>query len=186
MMDALLAQVEALHRATPALSGFGNWPSDLQVAHKAPVPCPATALIDALPNDHPLTAAIKAAAPFAEWRRTYSADEVGQDFLNRYGYFELFGPHGHFRSRQLRGYIAFWDAGLDYGWHHHTAEQLYFSLQGEPLFTSKSKPDATIAPGETRHHAPWEVHGMQTLDTPFLCYALWKGPGLADLPQMSA
>ena len=182
----LLSATRTLHEASPALMEFGAWPGDLEHVVREPVPCPAVDILNTLPNTSPLTAAIKAAAPELEWRRTYSPDEVGDDFLNRYGYVELFGPKGHFRSDQLRGYLAFWDHSLDYGWHHHEAEEIYYSLQGTPLFLSKNQTETRLAPGETRYHATWEVHGMKTLDTPFLCYALWRGAGLGDLPEMSA
>ena len=46
-------------------------------------------------------------------------------------------------------------------------------------------PDKRITVGETRHHAPWEEHAMRTLGSPFFCYALWRGDGLADLPKMT-
>lgn len=178
-LTPLLHEIQQIHENTPDLTGFGPWPSDLTYAHRAPVSAPVVAL---LPGR--LTT-LAAAAPYLEWRRTYRADEVGDDFLNRYGYVELFGPQGHFHSTQLRGYIAYWDRRLDYGWHHHEAEELYFGLEGTPEFLSQSKPSVTLHPGQTRHHAPWEVHSMKTHDTGFLCYALWRGPGLAGLPEMT-
>ena len=184
-LATLLTHIQTLHHATPALHQFAPWPDDITPATRAPVPVPAIPAIQALPAKTPLIAAIQDAAHDVEWRQSYTADEVGADFLQAYGYFELFGPHGHFHSTQLRGYIAYWGPHLDYGWHHHAAEELYCGLIGTPRFTSKSKPDATPPPFETRHHASWEVHGMQTRDTPYLCYAVWKGPGLADLPRMS-
>lgn len=184
ILDNLLSATKSLHESTPELQEFSDWPTDLARVDKAAVAMPAISLLSDLPNASPLTKPIQDAAHLLEWRRTYSADEVGEDFLNRYGYVELFGPNGHFHSSQLRGYLAFWDHSLDYGWHHHEAEELYYSLQGTPLFQSKSKPEAMVPPGQTRHHGPWEIHGMKTLNSPYLCYAVWKGPGMADLPEM--
>ena len=184
MMQALLDATRDLHQSTPALQDFAPWPDDLTPQDIAPVPCPAIDLVRALPDASPLTRPIQNAAAFAKWKRTYTTEEVGQHFLDHYGYFELFGPYGHFHSTQARGYIAYWDAELDYGWHNHEAEELYYSLQGTPRFLSRNQPDCLLAPGQSRYHAPWEIHGMKTLDTSFLCYAVWRGPGLADLPAM--
>ncbi|KMW59340.1 hypothetical protein AIOL_004322 [Candidatus Rhodobacter oscarellae] len=185
-LAGLLEAARRLHEATPSLRDFAPWPRDLRPVPKPPVPCPASALLAGLPARAPLLAETMAVADQLEWRRTYSADEVGQDFLNRYGYVELYGPCGHFHSAQSRGYIAFWDAGLDYGWHDHAAEERYFALHGSPLFLSRSQPKARLQPGETRSHASYEQHAMRTLDTPFFCYAIWRGAGLAELPRMSA
>lgn len=182
---ALLQATRDVHAATPAMAAFGDWPTDLAWANVPPVPCPAVTLLETLPCDLPLLPELIAAAPHLEWRRSYSADEVGQDFLDRYGYVELFGPRGAYRSTQLRGYIAFWDAGLDYGWHAHQAEEIYLALHGKPLFQSKAQPQTRLNPGQTRHHAPWEEHGMRTLETPFFCYALWRGDGLAAPPRLT-
>lgn len=182
---ALLKATRALHAASPEMADFGAWPTDLTWADVPPVRCPAVELLSKLPAGLPLLPELIAAAPLLEWRRTYTADEVGQDFLDRYGYVELFGPRGAFHSTQLRGYIAFWDAGLDYGWHNHRAEEIYFALHGTPLFLSKTQPEARLKPGQTRHHTPWEEHGMQTLETPFFCYALWRGDGLDALPRLT-
>lgn len=184
-LETLLDAARHLHQSTPRLNEFAPWPDDLIRQDKPIVPCAAIGHIQQLADTTPLVAAIQSAAPFLSWRQSYTADQVGQDFLDRYGYVELFGPSGQFHSNQLRGYIAFWGNGLQYGWHHHEAEELYFGLHGAALFHSKSKPNAQLVPGSTRLHTSWEVHAMDTQDLPFLCYVLWRGPGLAELPKMS-
>ncbi|MDJ0628180.1 MAG: dimethylsulfonioproprionate lyase family protein [Rhodobacter sp.] len=183
-LNALVEQIRGLHEATPALARFAPWPGDLTPNDRPAAMLPAADLVAALPADTAVTRAVQAAAPHAEWRQSYSEREVSADFLNRYGHFELFGPHGHFHSSELRGYIGIWGSGLDYDWHSHEAEELYYCLFGTPRFRSKSKPETTLQPGGTRHHTPCEVHRMQTCTTPFLCYAVWKGPGLAGRPAM--
>ena len=123
----VLDAARALHQATPLLSGFAPWPVDIMPAPVAPLHVPAADLVAALglaapARCRPFVDAIRAATAHAHWKRTYTEAEVGADFLARYGYFELFGPTGHFHSHQLRGYIAYWGEGLNYDWHHHEAE----------------------------------------------------------------
>ncbi|MEM6577063.1 MAG: dimethylsulfonioproprionate lyase family protein [Pseudomonadota bacterium] len=180
----LLDAVRHLHLETPALRAFGDWPDDLEPSERPAYRVPALDLITALQDRTPLVEALKTAAPSLEWRQTYTEAEVGRHFLASYGYVELFGPQGHFHSKTLRGFLGFWGPGLQYGWHDHQAEELYFCLSGHARFYAANQPQADIAPGMTRWHAPFERHAMDTGDAPFLCYALWKGDGLADLPKM--
>ncbi len=184
-LSILLSTIRDLHNDTPAIRAFAPWPDDLTPTKTAPAPCAAMSLVIALDADDDVTNAIRHAAEHAEWRQTYTESEVGAEFLARYGYFELYGPSGHFHSAKLRGYIGFWDKELDYGWHRHEAEEIYYSISGAPQFLSETQPESWPKPGQTRHHAPWERHAMKSGDAPFLCYAVWKGPGLAALPEMS-
>ncbi len=129
--------------------------------------------------------AIAATAELANWKVTYTEEEVGADFLARYGYYELFGPTGHFHSTQLRGYVAYWGAGLNYDWHSHQAEELYVTLAGGAQFRVEGN-EAFVGPGQTRLHQSWQSHAMITGDQPILTFVLWRGAGLNALPQMDA
>ena len=80
---------------------------------------------------------IKENTSLVNWQRTYKEEEVGSDFLNRYGYYELIGPEGHYHSNKIRGFIAYWGEKLTYDWHSHEAEEIYFILAGSGLFRTK-------------------------------------------------
>lgn len=189
-LDAVLEAARQLHATHPDLNGFAPWPDDLTSSGLQPRAIPATDLVANLPlpgteQTDALVQAVKAATDLASWKRTYTEEEVGADFRNRYGYYELFGPTGHFHSTQLRGYIGFWGEGLSYDWHSHEAEELYLNIAGEATFYSDE--DQTIVPaGETRAHTSWQSHAMVTNDQPILTFVLWRGAGMADLPKMDA
>ena len=189
-LDDVLEAARLLHETLRGLSEFGSWPTDLTPTGLQPRSIPATDLVVALdqpgsPRTTDLVEAIRSTAHLAHWKRTYSEKEVGADFRNRYGYFELFGPTGHFHSTQLRGYVAFWGAGLDYDWHSHQAEELYLTLAGGAVFKVAGD-QAFVGPEGTRAHASWQSHAMSTLDQPILTIVLWRGEGLNDLPRMDA
>ena len=40
--------------------------------------------------------AISALSPYAKWEQGYDEKDVGNDFLNKYGFFELIGPEFQF------------------------------------------------------------------------------------------
>jgi hypothetical protein len=183
-LERLLSEARRLHEATPALADFAPWPSDLTATERPPRMLPCVSMLQGFASDTPAIAALQAAAPLLEWRQTYSADEVGDAYLQSYGYIELFGTKGHYHSTELRGYFGFWGPGLLYDWHTHPAEEIYFGLLGRAHFFSDQQPDASVEPGGWRWHPPFERHSMQTREAPFLCYALWKGDGLAQDAQM--
>ncbi|WP_170402997.1 dimethylsulfonioproprionate lyase family protein [Ruegeria arenilitoris] len=189
-LDDVLEAARQLHQAHPDLSAFGAWPTDLTATQLQSSPIPAVDLVrnfDAGGSEttKTLSDAIKAAAHLAHWKLTYTEDEVGADFLNRYGYYELFGPTGHFHSTQLRGYVAYWGAGLHYDWHSHQAEELYLTLAGGAVFRVAGD-DSFVGPNQTRHHESWQSHAMTTTDQPILTFVLWRGEGMDDLPRMDA
>lgn len=191
-LEALHQAAAALVAATPALLGFAAYPVDAAAAPQDAVGVPAIAHLVAdfahvAPTDARgiFTAAVLAAAPLARWQHTYSEAEVGADFLARYGWFELAGPDGHFRTDALRAYVAYWGRGLQYDWHEHEAEELYFIAAGSGLFRSARQPDAMLVAGDTRLHAGFERHAMDTDRTGILTLVLWRGAGLNGVPAMS-
>ncbi|MEM6305701.1 MAG: dimethylsulfonioproprionate lyase family protein [Pseudomonadota bacterium] len=188
-VSRLLAAVKRLHEATPALMRYAPWPDDLSPQQVMPQGCPAAATLDSrsIPGTRataPVIRALRAAANDLEWRQTYTVEEVGQRFLDTYGYVELFGPAGHFRSAKLRGYLAYWGPDLTYDWHAHEAEELYFTLGGRGVFSAHGAPNVMLRPGETREHSTLQPHMMITLDQCYVAYALWRGAGIEGLPRM--
>ncbi|UWQ26429.1 hypothetical protein K3553_08175 [Leisingera aquaemixtae] len=177
-----------LHSRLPALRAFAPWPSDLEPAALAPAAIPAQQQVaefalPGTPETQPLIGTLRTAAGQAHWTQTYTEAEVGAHFLQNYGYFELFGPTGHFRSTQLRAYIAYWGAGLRYDWHSHEAEELYVVLGGGAEFLTEES-ECWLQAGGTRLHGGWQPHAMNTGAEPVLTYVLWRGAGLAGLPLM--
>jgi len=187
-LDDVLEAARLLHQSHPELSAFGAWPSDLLATDLRPKQIPATDQVRELKvsggaGTEPLVAAIKATTHLAQWKRTYTDEDVGAEFLSRYGYYELFGPTGHFCSNQLRGYVVYWGPGLEYDWHSHQAEELYLTLAGGALFKIEGD-EVFLEPGQTRNHDSWQSHSMITTDQPILTFILWRGEGLRDKPRM--
>lgn len=190
-MARLLEAARRAYVSTPALVDFAPWPDDLVETDLGHQDIPAEPIIEAFGEPgtdltEPVIQAIRHCVPDAFWIQTYTEEEVGRDFLNRYGYFELFGPTGHFITNRLRGYAAYWGNGLDYGWHNHKAEEIYFCLAGEGLFKAEGEEDCSVTAGETKYHASNQMHAMTTSAQPFLCLAFWRGDGMGDLPKMAS
>jgi mannose-6-phosphate isomerase-like protein (cupin superfamily) len=192
--DPALAFARAYHAATlliastPALLTFAGWPLALPV-QRAPRGVPAARILkDWAEGNTEVTLslhdAVRGIADYAEWNQTYSEEEVGADFLQRYGWFELVGPKGHFHSDQVRAYIAYWGANLYYPWHQHEAEELYFILAGEAVFEAEGRAPRVLRPGETCLHTSWQPHAMTTKDSAVLALVLWRGAGLEGVPMM--
>lgn len=174
--------------ANPQLIEFAGWPYARTQAKPARR-IPAAQILRDWAGGHieatvALHNAVRGIADHAEWQQTYSEEEVGADFLNRYGWFELVGPNGHFRSDEIRAYIAYWGENLYYPWHLHEAEELYFIIAGQALFEAEGLPAQVLGPGDIRLHASNQPHAMTTTDSPVLALVLWRGAGLTGVPRM--
>lgn len=191
VFEALLEAAHDWHALLPALRDFVPWPDDLRYVPRAARPLPAIALLQSDPGatnsqSQALCDALIAAAPHAEWRHTYTEDEVGRDFLNRFCWFELAGPDGHFITQQTRMTVGYWGPRLYYDWHQHEPEELYSVVAGEAMFRVESQEELTLSAGGTRLHASNQPHALETGDHPVLTLVLWRGEGLADPPRLSA
>ena len=131
----------------------------------------------------PIIDAVKKHIHKLNWRQTYAISEVGEDFANRHCYFELLGPTGHFYNDAIRGFICYWGEHLNYKWHSHEAEEIYYILGGKALFKTKTMTKVLKA-NETQFHKSWESHAMETLDEPLLAFILWRGNGLEKLAKI--
>ena len=116
---------------------------------------------------------IKKNASESNWRQTYSISEGGEDFANRHCYFELIGPNGHFYNEAMRGFVCYWGEYLNYNWHSHEAEEIYYILGGKALFKTKTMTKVLKA-NETQFHKSWESHAMETLEEPLLAFILCR------------
>ena len=182
-LDRLLDVVEAYHRASVELAAFAPWPDDLRWTGKPAAASPVIRHLRDWFDDRPtsegaLHRAIKAAAPVAAWQQTYTVEEVGEDYIENYAYFELFGPFGHYHSAQARGFICYWGPGLFYDWHVHEAEEIYAVVSGDAVFRSEGCPDMRLGPGRTHPHAPCQRHAIRVRQNALVVYAVWKGPGM--------
>ncbi len=191
LFDNALAAAAKIAAATPNQRSFVPWPEAMPFTARSPVAIPAigemqrhSGLANALTQ--PLQSALLALAPFVEWRQTYSEAEVGRDFLNRFGWFELAGPRdGYFQTDITRMTVGFWGPNLHYPWHSHEPEELYFVVSGTGIFEVAGQEPRTLQAGDTIFHAANQPHALTTDASGILTFVLWRGDGLADPPKMA-
>jgi hypothetical protein len=173
---------------TPALEPFLEcWPA-------APEQRPSAARdgLDALPVlrwlpriaagagrfDPGLIAAVCGAAPFLEWRQTYGRDEVGEAFLQNYGWSELLGPRGLVPSTKISCGVMVLGPNLFYPHHRHEAEEMYVPLSGTAAWLKGDALWRDQPPGTLIHHLSEEPHAMRTGEEPLLAMYLWRSENL--------
>jgi hypothetical protein len=123
--------------------------------------------------------------PALNWGQTYSATDLGRDFLDNYGWVELLGTRGHFENDLVAGGFLVLGPNTLYPDHHHLAEELYVPLTGG---TEWRKGDAEFkeqAAGTLIHHASNVNHAMRTADAPLVAIYLWRGGPLAAKSTLS-
>ena len=117
---------------------------------------------------------IKEVSPYAHWKQTYDEKDVGKNFLDKFAYFEFFGPTGHFLTNEMSLYVIFFDKETYYTWHNHEAEELYFVISGNAKFESKNDKSEVLYKTRTRFHKSFQPHSLTTLNDKCLCFVVWK------------
>lgn len=117
------------------------------------------------------------------WGQTYSARDFSPEFLDGYGWIELFGTRGLFASDRLAGGFLLFGPGIDYPDHHHVAEEIYIPLTPGTLWRRGSEGFVAREAGDIVHHPSGMPHAMRTGVEPLLAFYLWRG---GDLAQKSA
>ncbi len=120
------------------------------------------------------------AADKLHWAQTYNITDFGADFLERYGWVELFGTRGHFASEEMAGGFLLLGPGVHYPDHHHEAEEIYIPLTDGSLWSKDAQPFLPRWSGEIIHHPSNIRHAMRTEDQPLVALYLWRGGPLAQ------
>ena len=182
VFDKALAEVKAFYEASSDLQTFCPFPQadDLNFREMEPHfinPASLFANDDSLYTDRFASAkdALLAVKDDAYWRETYKDTNIGDDFLNRFGCYELFGWDGHFECHSTRGFLVYSTGDLYYPWHHHPAEEMYFILAGEAEFATEGNSPKMLRPGDTVFHAENQPHNMQTHEKGVLAWVQWRG-----------
>ena len=121
-----------------------------------------------------------------KWNTTYSENEVGSDFINRYGWFDLIGPNGPFLINSTRIMIGYWGENLDYQMHWHQAEEAYIPLAGSALFWSEHNGKKIANVGDIVIHKSNEKHWTKMTNGFLIALAIWKGTDLRVNPTISS
>jgi hypothetical protein len=185
LADVARAALEAL--ASPLVSSFlADWPAVPQSRRVDPTTLPVLRCLSTL------TAATAAVAPelvdtlqrsasTLAWRQTYTAHELGADFLDNYAYTEILGLNGpRFSDRLASGFLLL-AADTLYPRHRHAAEEIYLPLVGTAEWQQGDTVWRSHPAGTVIHHRSEEAHAMRTRAEPLLALYLWRG----DLAQKS-
>jgi hypothetical protein len=182
--------------AAPALAPFlADWPLDVGPTATASspeaaeaTPRPAMPVLRYLPDiaadgrrfGAALIAEVCRNAEALAWRQTYSASELGDEFLRNYGWTEIFGSHAQVKSRHIACGFLLLGPNTFYPQHRHEAQEIYVPLSGTANWQQGDAIWRERPPGTVIHHVSEELHAMRTGAHPLLALYLWRS---ADLRQ---
>jgi quercetin dioxygenase-like cupin family protein len=155
-----------------------------QASTGLPVLCHLSRLLAvAPPVTRPLVRALHSAGPLLGWHQTYSAEQVGQRFLEHYGWSELVGLGGPVPGTEFAAGFLILGPDIDYPPHRHEALELYLPLAGRASWW-RGGGWHEAQPGETVCHASWEAHAMRTGGEPLLALYLWRSKNIAQHAEL--
>ena len=116
------------------------------------------------------------------WGQTYSAQDFGAGFLEKYGWSEFIGLRGPIASERMACGVLFLGPQIEYPRHSHEAEEVYVPLTGQTLWQCGDQDWSYRNAGLPIYHASRVPHAMRTESVPLLALYLWCG---GDLVQKS-
>jgi hypothetical protein len=114
------------------------------------------------------------------WGQTYSAEDFGVGFLEKYGWTELIGQRGPVTSDRIACGFLLLGPRIEYSQHSHQAEEVYLPLTGQTLWQQSHQEWVYREPCLPIYHAPRVVHAMRTETLPLLALYLWRGANLTE------
>lgn len=138
------------------------------------------------PATEALTFAVLAASPHLKWQQSYTSDQVGNHYLQNYGWFDLVSPDGPYLAEDCRVAFGFWNKGLVYPRHWHAPEEIYFVLAGEAVFQTDGREPVHATPGSMIHHPSNIGHAIDMTQSPLLVFAIWKGDGVTAVSNLES
>ena len=191
--DRLAAAARALLAGfdQPELTPFlDEWPTaDAARRIVEPRPLPVLRWLDQTPamtvtEARPLVDEVVAAAGALAWGQTYAAGDLGERFLERYGWSELIGLRGPIASDRLACGVLLLGPEIEYPPHSHAAEEIYLPLAGTADWLRGGEGWRRRRPGELIHHPSGIAHAMRTGEQPLLALYLWRGGDLAQKSKL--
>lgn len=132
------------------------------------------------PETRPLTQFVADHRNDFRWGQTYTASDFGKDFVDNYGWLEVFGTRGHFANDNVAAGFLILGPNLTYPDHHHIAEEIYIPLTGGTKWRMGDGGFGIRAAGEVIHHASNVNHAMRTGEEPLMALYIWRGGPLAQ------
>ena len=171
---------------TPLNSFLADWPSANRMTrsvlpHSLPVLSQMPAAVKAaVKNTEFIVKLLASLANHIAWGQTYSAQDFGAGFLEKYGWTEFIGLRGPIPSNRMACGFLFLGPEIEYPRHSHEAEEVYVPLTGQTLWQHANQDWAYRAPGLPIHHASRVPHAMRTETVPLLALYLWRGANLVQ------
>lgn len=134
----------------------------------------------AIADTRALVEGVVGAAAALAWGQTYAAGDLGERFLERYGWSELIGLRGPIASSRLACGVLLLGPEIEYPPHGHAAEEIYVPLAGTADWLRGGEGWRRRRPGELIHHPSGVAHAMRTGEQPLLALYLWRGGDLAQ------
>jgi len=147
-------------------------PSTLRPRTQPVVQHLSSALAGAAASTAAVCASLTALQGLLHWRRNASYTDA--HFLRGYGYCELLGPSGHWRSERLALGLLLLGPELTYPEHAHPATEVYVVLSGNAQWRQSDGPWRQRSPASVIEHASMEPHAMRTDVEPLLAAYLWR------------
>ena len=167
-------------------SFLADWPSAncktrSVLPHSLPVLSRMPAVVKAAgKNTEVIVKMLASLANRIAWGQTYSAQDFGAGFLEKYGWTEFIGLRGPIACNLIACGFLFLGPEIEYPRHSHEAEEVYVPLSGPTLWQQSNQDWAYRAPGLPIFHASWVPHAMRTETEPLLALYLWHGGNLAQ------
>ena len=117
-----------------------------------------------------------------KWEQSYTKADavVGVAMLAGYGFVEVIGKHGPFRSDRVRSGIGVWGPGITYPAHCHRAEEVYVPLAGSACFEVDGRAPQVGRAGDAVDVPSMRVHGFRTTDEPLVVLYIWQAGDLRE------
>ena len=120
------------------------------------------------------------------WDQTYSTEDFGAEFLEKYGWTELIGLRGPVASNRVACGFLLLGPQLEYPSHFHEAEEVYVPLTGQTLWQRSEQSWVYRTPGLPIYHASLVPHAIRTEAIPLLALYLWRGGNLVQKSMFAA
>jgi hypothetical protein len=127
-----------------------------------------------------MVAMLAISAEHLSWGQTYSTEDFGAIFLEKYGWTELMGLRGPLASKDIACGFLLLGPYIEYPKHSHAAEEVYVPLCSQALWVQENDDWVSRPSGVPIYHRSWLTHGIRTESTPLLALYLWRGGNLAQ------
>ena len=174
-----LKEIKYIWSTNQTLSNFVSLPEDLKLDNVKNNQINATTKLASwsesdVANNNKIHKILSSLSFNVKWENGYAEKDVNKNFLNNYGFFELIGPTGHFKTSKLALYVNYLDKKSFYPLHNHEAEELYFIISGEAKFENNNGDYEILTSNKTRFHKSFEPHAITTDNNQILSFVIWK------------